>query len=119
MECHPVSQQHLEDDAAVQLQSDLEQIISEWTGMAPPLAAPMAKLIVEGLRDRLGGKRVYVPAPRQRREVLEHRAKRDEAMVAMFNGRNVKDVMRAFDVSRRTVYNAVARAKPKIVQVTA
>lgn len=119
MELKPVSQQHLEDDAAVQLQSDLEQIISEWTGMAPPLAAPMAKLIVDGLRDRHGGRRLYVPAPRQRHDVLELRAQRDESIVAMFNGRNVKDVMRAFNVSRRTVYNAVARAKPKTVQVTA
>lgn len=114
-----MSQQHLEDDAAVQLQSDLEQIIADWTGMAPTLASPMAKLIIDGLRDRYGGSRVYVPAPRQRKDAQELRAQRDEAIVAMFNGRNVREVMRAFEVSRRTVYNAVARAKIKTVQATA
>jgi len=32
----------------------------------------------------------------------------------MFNGRNIKEVMRVFDVSRRTVYNALARTRPKL-----
>lgn len=107
------STQYLEEDAAVQLQADFEQIIVESTGMKHTLAAPLATAIVEGMRKRLGGRRVYIPAPRLRREELEAAAERDRAIAAMYNGRNAPEVMKAFSVSRRTVFNAVQRARGK------
>jgi Mor family transcriptional regulator len=106
--------EYLEDDAAVQLEVDIEEIIVEWIGMKPQLAGLHAKLIVQGMRDRLGGKRVYIPAPRLRRHMQEAQQSRDQQIAAMFNGRNIKDVMRVFSVSRRTVYNALARTRPKL-----
>jgi Mor family transcriptional regulator len=115
MEQRTVTQaQYLEDDAAVQLLSDVERIIGERTGMTTTLAAPMARLLVDGLRDTYGGQRLYIPAPKRRSEQLAERAQRDAAMVAMFNGRNLAEVMREFGVSRRTVYNAVQRARQTV-----
>jgi len=42
--------EYLEDDAAVQLEADIEGIIVEWIGMKPQLAGLHAKLIVQGSR---------------------------------------------------------------------
>lgn len=114
-----MSKEHLEDDAAVQLQADMEAIVAKATGMHPHLAGPMAQSLVEAMREQLGGKRVYIPAPRLRRDEIEARERRDDAIVAMFNGRNLSDVMRSLDVSRRTVYRALHRARGKSVPPTA
>lgn len=106
--------QYLEDDAAVQLQADMELIIRERVGMNTTLAAPMAQLLVQGLRETYGGRRVYIPAVKRRDETHAERAARDAEIARMFNGRNMTEVCKRFDVSRRTVYNAVARARQSV-----
>lgn len=103
--------QHLEDDAAVDLHASVERVVINWLGLQPPLSGPFAAKLVEGFRSEMGGKRIYIPSARQRNE--DKIKTRDQQIVAMFNGRNLKEVMRVFGVSRRTVYNAVARAKLK------
>lgn len=128
MEQWTVSSNYLDDDAAVQLQSEVERIIGEWTGMQAPLAAPLAKMIVEGLRDTYGGQRVYIPARRRRGDLQRERASRDATMASVFNARLlqsglkrdavVREIMADFGVSRRTVYGAIKRAR-QVVQGTA
>jgi Mor family transcriptional regulator len=103
--------QHIEDDAAVALQTELEQVITQWTGMPLALAAPLAQLLTEGLRERMGGTRVYVPRPRCRPETVLQRVDRDFEIAAMYNGTNVADVMRKHRCSRATVYRAVNKFK--------
>lgn len=120
-----MSNNHLDDDAAVQLQADLERIICDWTGMQAALAAPMAKLIAEGMQDAYGGQRLYIPARRRRREVQQQRTTRDVRIAASFNARLagsrltrseiIEQVMKEFEVSRRTVYAAIKRAR-EVVQ---
>lgn len=117
-----------DDDAAVQLHADLERIICEWTGMQSAVAAPLAKLIAEGMQDTYGGQRLYIPARRRRQEVLQQRTARDVQIVASFNKRLVgssltrseiiDQVIKEFCVSRRTVYAAIKRSR-ELVQPTA
>ena len=102
---------HLEDDAAVALREELEQIITEWARMPPELAAPLAKLLTEGMRERMGGRRVYVPRPSCRPERVLQRVDRDFEIAAAYNGKNLADVMRKWRCSRSTVFRAVAKYK--------
>ena len=106
-----------------------ERIICDWTGMQAALAAPMAKLIAEGMQDAYGGQRLYIPARRRRREVQQQRTTRDVRIAASFNARLagsrltrsseiIEQVMKEFEVSRRTVYAAIKRAR-EVVQATA
>lgn len=106
--------QYIDDDRAVALQAEIEQILGEWMGMAPQVAAPMAQLLIAGMRERMGGQRVYIPAPRRLKEQRDEAAARHAEIAAMYNGRNILDVMRTFGVSRRTVYNAVSRSRRRI-----
>jgi len=106
------NKEFLEEDQAVQLTSDLEAVIMDFLGLTQPLAAPFAQALVDGMRSRMGGKRIYVPAPRLRKQRLADAAQRDRDIAAMFNGRNVKDVMKHFACGRATVYRAVKRYKP-------
>lgn len=103
---------HLEEDAAVDLLGELEHVIMGSVGMPPPLAAPLAKLLCEGLRERLGGCRVYVPAPRSRPEQVQKRVDRDAGIAAMYNGSNLAEVMRKFQCGRHTVWRAVKKSTP-------
>ncbi len=113
MEYPVVSKEHLEDDAAVQLQADMEAIVAKATGMHPHLAGPMAQSLVEAMREQLGGKRVYIPAPRLRRDEIEARERRDAEIAKIYNGRNLAEVMRSFSVSRATVFNALKRGRAR------
>lgn len=123
-----MSTDRLDDDAAVQLEADLERIICDWTGMQAALAAPMAKLIAVGMQEAYGGKRLYIPARRRRREVQQERTDRDVRIAASFNARLIgsrltrseiiDQVMKEFEVSRRTVYAAIKRARD-VVQAPA
>lgn len=120
-----MSNDHRDDDVAVQLEVDLERIICDWTGMQPGIAAPMARLIAEGMQETYGGQRLYIPARRRRREVQRERSDRDSRIAASFNAKlpgsrltrsQIIDlVMKEFDVSRRTVYAAIKRSR-EVVQ---
>lgn len=123
-----MSNDRLDADAVVQLEADLERIICEWTGMQPGIAAPLAKLIAQGMQEAYGGQRLYIPARRRRWEVQQLRCDRDVRIAAAFNARLagsklsrseiIEQVRREFEVSRRTVYTAIKRAR-EVVQVPA
>lgn len=100
-----------DEDAAVQLQLQMERIVMDFLGLNASLAAPFAATLVDGMRKRMGGNRVYIPAAKTKLSIEQERAKRDREIADMFNGRNLTEVMRRFDVSRRSVYRAIERTR--------
>ena len=86
------------EDAAVQLEHEITAIVREETGLKEPMAEMMAKAIVRGMRERLGGDDLYIPAP--------DRSERYAAIRAEFKGTNLADVCKKYGVSARTVYRA-------------
>lgn len=71
----------------------------EEVGLVGVFAEPFAEALLVGIRRRMGGREVYIPAP--------DKAGRDEQIRAMFNGRNLPEVMRHFGVCKATVYKAI------------
>lgn len=82
------------------LHADILEVVQKNTGLVDPLASLLADALVRGLRNRWGGRAVYIPAPSTR--------ERDEAVRAAFNGRNKAEVMRRFNIGRTTFYNIIS-----------
>jgi Mor family transcriptional regulator len=87
-----------DEDSASWLRRELIAIVREDVGMIEGLAVQVADVLLVGIRKRLGGREVYIPAP--------DKASRDEQIRAAFNGRNLPEVMRQFGVCKATVYRA-------------
>lgn len=81
-----------EFDQASWLRRELADIVRE-------NADSLVEMLLAGMRERMGGREVYIPA--------SDKADRDAQIRAMFNGRNLREVMREFQVSQRTVYRAL------------
>jgi Mor family transcriptional regulator len=88
------------DDAAVQLEHDFVRIVREEIGMHEAMASLVAQALVRGLRRTLGGQHLYIPAPDKRA--------RDEAIRREFNGSNIAEVMKRYNVRRSRVYEICA-----------
>jgi Mor family transcriptional regulator len=71
-----------------------------------PLVAKLAHLLLDELRQQLGGRRVYIAIRGQRAQAIN--PERDEAVLRMFNGRNHREVVKHFSISRRTLYRILA-----------
>ncbi|MBB1601267.1 hypothetical protein A9977_14590 [Variovorax sp. UMC13] len=97
------------EDAAVQLENEFTSIVREEIGMHEGMAAMFAQALVRGLRRKLGGQDIYVPAP--------DRSERDAAIRRLFDGSNLADVMRTHNVSRSTVYRVTGRRDPQSVRI--
>lgn len=97
------------EDAAVQLQQDLVEIVREEIGMHEAMASVFASAVVRGLRRRMGGGELYIPAP--------DRSDRDAGIRREFDGKNLAHVMAKFNVSRTRVYEICARRDPKDAQL--
>lgn len=91
------------EDAAVQLERDFLAIVREDIGMNERLAGLFARVMVDGLRSRLGGQELYIPAP--------DRSDRDDAIRREFNGtrENLASIMQRTGLSRSSVYAIVNR----------
>jgi Mor family transcriptional regulator len=87
------------EDAAVALHYEIASVIGDTFSMEEALASFLADAITRGLRARLGGQDIYVPAPDKR--------ERDEAIRREFNGRNLADVMRRHGISKSRLYQIV------------
>lgn len=85
-------------DNAAWLHAEITAVVREEVGMNELFATQIAEAILCGLRRRLGGREIYLPAP--------DREKRNAEIRRQFNGRNMDEVMRAFGVSADTVYRA-------------
>jgi len=84
------------EDAAVQLEHDIIGIVREEIGMHEQLATAFAQALVRGLRRRLGGQELYIPAP--------NRTERDAAIRRDFNGSNLDQIMKRYGLSRSRIY---------------
>lgn len=80
-----------QNDQASWLRRELTDIVRE-------NADSLVDMLLAGMRERMGGREVYIPAA--------DKVNRDAQIRAMFNGRNLREVMREFGVSQRTVYRA-------------
>ncbi len=89
------------EDAAVQLERDFLAIVREEIGMNERLAGVFAQALVSGLRNRMGGQELYIPAP--------DRSERDAAIRREFNGtrESLSAIMRRTGLSRARVYSIV------------
>lgn len=95
----------LAEDAAIQLERDFVDIVREEIGMSEGFANLFAQALVRGLRRRLGGQDIYIPAP--------DRSARDAAIRREFNGRNLDELMRRYGVSRRRIYQIAGEGLDK------
>jgi Mor family transcriptional regulator len=86
-----------------QVKPSLEQDQERGPTMHTDLVHIIVAAVMEALRTNLGGRRVYVPLVSPAKAASEIKT-RDDAIRAAFNGRNIKDVCRQFEVSRATVY---------------
>lgn len=91
------------EDAAVQLERDFVDILREEVGMGEREACEFARPLVRGLRKRMGGAELWIPAP--------DKAARNEAIRREYHGtkESLRDVMRRHNVTRSTVYEIVRR----------
>lgn len=93
------------EDAAVQLEHEITSIVREEIGMHEGLAGLIAAAMVRGLRRRLGGQELYIPAP--------DRSARDASIRREFTGTNVDELMRRHDLSRTRIYQIVGQRVPR------
>lgn len=92
------------DDAAVQLERDITNIVREETGMHEGIATMFSQALVRGLRRRLGGQELYIPVP--------DRAERDAAIRRDFDGNNMEELMRRHEIGRTRFYEIIG-ARPE------
>ncbi|MBB3642601.1 Mor transcription activator family protein [Variovorax atrisoli] len=90
------------EDAAVQLEHDIIGIVREEIGMHEQMATVFAQALVRGLRRRLGGQEIYIPAA--------SKGERDAAIRRDFNGANIEHLMRRHGLSRTRIYEILAPA---------
>lgn len=76
----------------------------------PEALGALADAVALRLAPRIGGR--YVPK-------RDDRAARDARVWAAFNGRNHKDVMREFGISRRLMYSILSRRRRGGLEVSA
>jgi len=88
-------------DHAALWQQEMTEIVRERLSVGEPWAGAMAREIVEGLRARLGGDDIYVPAP----DIQARNVRIRE----LFNGRNVRELCRLFGLSRSSIYEICSR----------
>lgn len=91
------------DDAALQLEHDMVDIVRAELGMHERQAFDIAKAIVRGLRKRYGGLRIgrrgaaiYIPAP--------SKEERNEAICREYDGTNLAEVMTRHGIKKTQIY---------------
>lgn len=94
------------EDAVLQLEHDMVEIVRAELGMHEREAFEVAKALVRGLRKRFGGLRIgsrgcaiYIPAP--------SKAERNAAICLEFDGTNLKELMQKHGIKRTQIYRVV------------
>lgn len=103
MPTHAGFASHPEDSAALQLESELLEIVQQELGLSGAQALSIAQAMLRGLRKRYGGTRmgargaaIYVPAPSKR--------ERNEAIRREFNGVNRQQLQAKYGLERAQLY---------------
>lgn len=96
------------EDAVLQLEHDMVEIVRAELGMHEREAFVLAQAIVRGLRSRYGGERLgyrglYIPAP--------SKVQRNAAIRQEFDGTNLKEVMERHGIKRAQIYRIVEERK--------
>lgn len=89
------------EDTLVALTQDLTAVVQQEIGMKEIFATQMADALVRGLRKRMGGQDLYIPA--------EDKTERDAHIRKEFNGRNIDEMCKKFSLSKRSIYKIVER----------
>lgn len=89
------------EDSAVELRHLITQALSQEFSLLESAAFPMADRITERLFQLAGGTQVYIPK--------NNTEKRNAAIRAEFNGRNVDDICRRYGLSRSQLYRIAAK----------
>jgi len=94
------------EDAVLQLEHDMVEIVRTELGMHEREAFEVARALVRGLRKRFGGLRIgsrgcaiYIPAP--------SKAERNAAIRLEFDGTNLKELMQRHGIRRTQIYRIV------------
>ena len=94
------------EDAAVQLEHDITNIVRVEIGMHEGMAATFAQAVVRGLRRQLGGQQLYIPAP--------DKSQRDASIRRdLLGAANVDDLMRRHGLSRTRIYEIAGQRPPR------
>ena len=104
------------EDAVLQLEYDLADILREDHGLHEREAFAMARCLVDGIRKRYGGvqlgrRGLYIPAP--------SKAERDAQICQEFNGRNASDVCKKHGIKRTRLYEIVKRGGKPVGKASA
>ncbi len=83
------------------IETELCEIFETDLQFAPDHAKHVSAAVLAGLRDRLGGSEIYLPAPDKKL--------RDQMIRQMWNGHNMPEVCNEFEVSPRTVYRVISQ----------
>ena len=95
------------EDAAVQLERDFVDIVREEIGMHDSLARLFANALVRGMRRRLGGRQVYIPAT--------DTSERDARIRREFTGpASLMQIQRWSGLSRASIYRIAGRRPPTV-----
>ena len=89
-------------DAAIQLERDIAEVLRRELARNEQMLGLMARSIVQGMRESLGGQELRIPAP--------DKSARNAAIRAEFNGRNVRELARKYGISVRMVYMIVQKS---------
>lgn len=98
------------EDIAGWLLVELTDIARTELGFEDRLAGEIAAGFLQGLRRRIGGQEVHIPAP--------DKAARDARIRAEFRGNNTRDLSRRYGLSRRRIYEIVAVSPLKTARKT-
>lgn len=87
------------DDDAVSLRFEIAAILREEMGLHEQYATTLAEPIVNGLKKRFSGQEIYI-AKNEKTDILE----RNENIRREFNGRNLTETMKKYNLSRPSIY---------------
>lgn len=88
-------------DAAIQLERDIIEVLRRELSRNEQMLGLMARSIVQGMRESLGGQELRIPAPDKSARNAEIRAK--------YTGANVRALAKEYDLAERTIYRIVEK----------
>lgn len=88
-------------DAAIQLERDIIEVLRRELARNEQMLGLMARSIVHGMRESLGGQELRIPSP--------DKAARNAEIRAKYTGANVRKLAREYGLAVRTIYRIVEK----------
>ena len=88
-------------DAAIQLERDITEVLRRELARHEQMLGLMARSIVHGMRESLGGQELRIPSP--------DKAARNAEIRAKYTGANVRKLAREYGLAVRTIYRIVEK----------